>query len=54
MGAEGEEREKRKKEKQAQTQNHKEPRYITSHTTHKHLPFLPLSVVFHDYLYVNI
>ena len=32
--------------KKKQTQNHTEPRYITSHTTHTHLLFLPPSGVF--------
>ena len=57
MGVEGEEREKRKEiQKQKKTQNHTKPRYITSHTTHTHLPFFPPSVVFlmvHDNLYVS-
>ena len=39
MGVEGEEREMRKKEKQKQTQNHTEPRHITSHTILTYVPF---------------
>ena len=33
-------------EKERETETDTEPRYITSHTTLTHLPFLQLSVVF--------
>ena len=39
------EREK-EKERETETEPDTEPRRITSHTTHTHLPFLPPSVVF--------
>ena len=54
MGVEGEERRgRRERKKERETETDTKPHYITSHTTHTHLPFLPLSVVFLIFMIIS-